>query len=474
MKTLEEVQALVGALPQASLPIALLPVQVQTRFVTRDGGPQLLVRVYPDELHLDGHQPNLTAAEVGVGQEGLEAGMAEEARPRGRAPRLEPAVGALREAACRVDRAQAPTEEPEGASAEASCLPGSGPQARPGRPVPVRAKRLPDRWVVMGYRGGERVLLEAGAPIPKQLVVGPTFDEAPLPETGPDELPLDPGMRWLVEFAEAEKVGMGIRIKLPPELVDAKLDTLLVLGIRSSLTPAAAATELEALLDAQRYTRGLGFVAPGTPTNNTTGASTGFSSVDRDAGGAFESVPARPKRVSDGGVAARLLGIRAPLLSGVEGAARTDDLDARQLQTALWPVTGGYYLDQIMGSPEGQSATFSPEQLEQARRHYLDFVRHLGPLPTVRAGRQPYGLLPAISLDVLAASPAGTGRFVQSLLFLRGVWKGMLSGVPRLSGATMRTRSSRSSASSPRRSGTARAWPWTASSSRRQPSSRAP
>ena len=99
-------------------------------------------------------------------------------------------------------------------------------------------------------------------------------------------------MRWLVDFAAAEKVGMGIRIVLPPELVDTKLDTLLVFGVRSSLTPAAAATELEALLDAQRYTRGLAFLAPGTPTNNTAEASTGFTSVDRDAGGSFESVPA--------------------------------------------------------------------------------------------------------------------------------------------------------------------------------------
>ena len=54
---MQEAETLVGALPAASLPVALLPVQVQTRFVTRDGKPQLLVRVYPDELHLDGHEP---------------------------------------------------------------------------------------------------------------------------------------------------------------------------------------------------------------------------------------------------------------------------------------------------------------------------------------------------------------------------------------------------------------------------------
>jgi hypothetical protein len=68
MKTLEQAKALVGPLPAASLPVALLPVQVQTRFVTRDGAPELLVRVYPDELHLDAHQPALSAAEIEWGR----------------------------------------------------------------------------------------------------------------------------------------------------------------------------------------------------------------------------------------------------------------------------------------------------------------------------------------------------------------------------------------------------------------------
>ena len=68
MKTIDQVRTLVGQLPQTSLPVALLPVQIQTRFVTRDGAQQLLVRVYPDELHLDGHDTGLTAAEVEWGK----------------------------------------------------------------------------------------------------------------------------------------------------------------------------------------------------------------------------------------------------------------------------------------------------------------------------------------------------------------------------------------------------------------------
>ena len=431
MKTLQEAETLIGALPATSLPVALLPVQVQTRFVTRDGKPQLLVRVYPDELHLDGHDPALTAVEVAWGRKAWRL-----AWPKNRDPEAERAAWTQlaerfgRRRAEWIARKLRPTNLKE-RPGKPPVFPAPGTRRDADKVSPVLAKRLPDRWVVMGYQGGRRVLLEVGSPIAKQLPVGPAFDDEPLPDVGPDRLPLDAGMRWLVDFSTAEKVGMGIRIELPPELANPRLDTLLVFGIRTSLAAPAAANELEALLDAQRYTRGLAFVPPGTPTNNTTESSSGLSLGDTSAGPAFESVPKTLKKGSDAATAARLLGVNGPVLAGLEGAERTDDLDARQLQTALWPATGGYYLDQIMASPEGQPAAFTPEQLEQARRHFLDYVRGLGPLPTLRAGRQPYGLLPAMSLELFAEA-TGRGRFAQTLRFLRGIWKDALTGVPRL------------------------------------------
>jgi hypothetical protein len=314
VKTLQEAETLVGALPATSLPVALLPVQVQTRFVTREGKPQLLVRVYPDELHLDGHEPALTAAEVAWGRRAWRLAWPKNKDPEGeRLAWSQLAERFGRRRAEWIARRLRPTNLKQ-RPVTPPVFPAPGARRDPDKVSPVRARRLPDRWVVMAYQGGQRVLLEVGSPIAKQLPVGPAFDDEPLPDVGPERIPLDAGMRWLVEFAAAEKVGMGIRIELPPELASPTFDTLLVFGIRTSLAAPAAANELEALLDAQRYTRGLAFVPPGTPTNNTTETSSGLSLGDRDAGAAFESVPASLKKGSDAAIAARLFCVNGPVV----------------------------------------------------------------------------------------------------------------------------------------------------------------
>ena len=51
------------------LPLVLLPVRLETRFFTlADRSTELRVRVYPDKIHLDSHEPDLTADEQMWGQ----------------------------------------------------------------------------------------------------------------------------------------------------------------------------------------------------------------------------------------------------------------------------------------------------------------------------------------------------------------------------------------------------------------------
>ena len=53
----------------AGQPIALLPVRLETRFFPQpDGGAELRVRVYPDKIHIDAHEPGLIDQELTWGK----------------------------------------------------------------------------------------------------------------------------------------------------------------------------------------------------------------------------------------------------------------------------------------------------------------------------------------------------------------------------------------------------------------------
>ena len=50
-------------------PVVLFPVRLETRFFPQaDGSSELRVRVYPDKVHIDSHEPELTADELTWGQ----------------------------------------------------------------------------------------------------------------------------------------------------------------------------------------------------------------------------------------------------------------------------------------------------------------------------------------------------------------------------------------------------------------------
>ena len=54
----------------AGLPLALLPVRIETAYLPSTsvaGGTDLVVRVYPDDIHVDTHEPELTSAELAAG-----------------------------------------------------------------------------------------------------------------------------------------------------------------------------------------------------------------------------------------------------------------------------------------------------------------------------------------------------------------------------------------------------------------------
>ena len=73
-------------------------------------------------------------------------------------------------------------------------------------------------------------------------------------------------------------------------------------------------------------------------------------------------------------------------------AEDTADAYAKEMQTATWPATGDYFLRYLL------PGIVSSDHLEKLGGHFTEFVRASGPLPAIRAGDQPYCILPVTGI----------------------------------------------------------------------------
>jgi len=114
----------------------------------------------------------------------------------------------------------------------------------------------------------------------------------------------------------------------------------------------------------------------------------------------------------------------------------THDGLQRSMNAALWQASWGYYLANMIGA-DGTGLTV--EGLAWARDHFLSHVRAAGTFACMRAGRQPYGLLPVTSIDLWqprAGEEASSARdaWLKSLLLgMRDTfWRTKLGQVARV------------------------------------------
>ena len=367
-----------------SHPLLLLPVRLETRFAPRrtGTGTDLLLRVYPDDIHIDSHEPGVTTEEERWGTQfwqqvaAVPPGPEQLERKRQAWQQLTERFGATRAAwianALDPARSQAVTRRDD---------------------TWTRApytQVLPDRWVAIGYRGDRAHVTAWGKPIPETVAVGPAPRGTTLIEDN-GLPPIDEGMRWITDFDAAEAVGMGLRIPLSDEDAQAGFDRVVVLGTKASWDAATTATRLAQLFDAHHYTGGLAFIGQNVPTNNSAEASSGYRSTGSPAAETLEIELGAPlvQPGSDGEVTAKALGLPTSIFAHVQGAGGSEQRHAAAMNAALLALCDSALLRQLS---EKTGAEF-------LRAHFAQFMRAAGPLPALRIDTQPYGLLPVAALD---------------------------------------------------------------------------
>lgn len=403
----------------ALLPITLLPVRIETRFAGTVASPQLQVRLYPDDVHIDQHDPRLTRAEAAAAKKYWTAVRAGTAADQAWA-QLSKDVGPRR--AIWARQALTPSN-------------GTGPPTfsnvetvEGNAGVAAAARALPGSFIVrVRYPGGEKIV--PGKAIPASLQVGISFGDAlppaaPAPATPATPPPaddatlvLDEGMRWMVDYGAALEVGMAVTVDLPPQT--SFVQDVVAVGVAAEADGAAL---IAALVESHRLSDGAAFIPPGTPTNNLADSASGYSITDVPPPGPATAPP-------EGSVAAALAAawsVDPKALASIEGAASRELEEAGQMSRALFEATWGSYLRQ-----QAQPG-FDLNLLPQVYAHVTSFVRGGGPLPAIRLGRQPYAIAPVMARG--AWTPLAEGAFQRwlggFLPSIRRLWTAGVADAP--------------------------------------------
>ena len=336
----------------AQVPLALLPVRLETRFA--DPGTDVLhVRIFPDDAHIDGHDSEITDTEATLGA--CDVGRPRRSARDGRGCACRPA--AARHLGRAARRAGASSSRLLGGPRAAWVAHATRP-ATDGTPHPHReaagllrppvARALPDRWVVRAYVGG--------------AVVG----EAWTSRSGSTCMshPIRPPCRTARRarrHRRSTRRCTGWSTTRPPSRSAWRstsrspgtqaVDRVVAVGVRASATAADSGTELANLLTAHRYTDGFGVLPVGSPTSNSPDAR---SAADRHADPIALWQQEFGPPAAAGTAAAQLAsphsGCGPGIVDGSESSASTGDASARAMQTATWAATWGYYLGQLARS----------------------------------------------------------------------------------------------------------------------------
>ncbi len=420
----------------AAVPFLMLPIRIETRFVTipppsptARSVQQLWVRIYPDDIHVHSHEARLTEAEITEGQRywlsllaaNRLTGTAVTDAKRAAWTLLTDRRGPHR--AQWVARQTMPSNwKPDlNAPDESLVFPKLDPKTHDWTLAP-RTQLLPDRFTAVLYRNNQIAAEQTGALIPDTLFLGPDpfKGEQAFKKDALKNIQFDEDFAWMADFDQAVANGMGLKIPVTPAMLNnGQIDRLVVMGLMHSADPAQSAEMTEQMFVNHRFSfKGLSFVPQGTPTNNTEDGDSGYTrNEDMLPLGYYEGTPAVLNVLSEGARTANLLGIDPAVFSEVRNANMSEDRLARAVNTALYPATIGYYFDALM------EPVVKDGPQKSLRSFFNSYVTARGPLPALRVGDQPYGILLTSNLNAWTeANNAFFTGLAQTLRGLQSKW----------------------------------------------------
>lgn len=385
-----------------AVPIMLLPLRLETRFKKIGGEQELWVRVFPDEIAVTSHEKILTDRErdAGVAYWKALADTTDDAKRKDAWRALADKFGANRAAwvALQTKPLNWTMPPPSSGDLKFSDIKVTKPDNWTEAP---HSLVMPDRFVLMAYRGGNLVRTLVGEQIPDRLILGP----APLEDADKPSITRDPtdnrltygrDFLWLTEFPFAVQNGMGFRLSLDSFEWQNGFDQLLVIGLKLSSDDSDGQKLVEDLIDNHHYSaKGFSIVRQGSATNNTQGEESHYSSSDWmhdvsyfvETGKPLFSRESDPDKATDGQRLAEYLGINYEPLQYVSNADACDHAEAVAMNRALYASTLGYYLNSMLNE------VMSDDAIQRLRVLFTDHVTGRGPIAAIRVGNQPYGIL---------------------------------------------------------------------------------
>ena len=272
--------------------------------------------------------------------------------------------------------------------------------------VAPHSRVLPRRFAVVTRNNGQFQNIKVGNAIPDRLQIGldpntfnfeeETDNPFQIDENG--ELIVEEGMRWMVDFNEAVEKGMGIIVPLDESQAENGFDEVFVLGI-SDNSVAEDTKLLEELLENHHYAPdGMEFLKIGTATNNTESVEAGYTSddlapeesyaIEMEAPLFTEGQATDEYTIPDGERLANALGISSSHFQHIKNSGVNQIGQAKAMHKALWHSTIGGYMEDMWDK------VFTYDNIERTWDFFTQHVMARGPLPSIRVGSQPYGILP--------------------------------------------------------------------------------